>query len=211
MKNYYLFAWMAMATLAVSSCADEEAPGTYISAWEAATGNKIDPNQTWITAVNMTLDVTTPKGALISAYSQGKESRVLYGQKYIDGKGTLQFDIPQSSDSCIAVISFDGEEYNYKNVVLSCDAKQTAVVDFSDESTRAVAATASNHNPALDIVSRDNGKLNMGYTTFPSWTWQTIQKAVQETKNPKDFGLVYDYDLVSNGPFYITLIRSHRN
>ena len=175
-KFFYLFA-LAAATL--TACTDNDVSqydSRYSADFEKAIGGKIDPSQTWVTGTVISAEVKTSGKATVSAYTLGKETRVLYAQKEINGSGTFKFGIPQNLDTRIAFEADYGDaEKVYRKMDLTLALTQKTTIDLSrGATTRAMAESNSRPNPPAAICGNSNQSTeggyaghHFGYTSFP--------------------------------------------
>lgn len=217
MKKQYLYV-CAMAAAVLTSCMDADDSlfeNRYTADFEKAIGGKIDPSQTWVTGTVISAEVKTSGKATVRAYTLGKEERVLYAQKVINGSGTIKFGIPQNRDEKIAFEADYGDaEKVYRKMDLSLDLTQKTIIDLSrGATTRATMAESNSRvNPPASLCGTSNESTdggyaghNFGYTSFPGWTWDNLAVAIPESENPNGKQIT-NYELISTGPFYLSLI-----
>ncbi len=215
-KKFFSFCALAAATL-LTSCTDNDVSqydSRYSADFEKAIGGKIDPSQTWVTGTVISAEVKTSGKATVRAYTLGKETRVLYAEKVINGSGTFTFGIPQNLDTRIAFEADYGDaEKVYRKMDLSLDLTQKTTIDLSrGATTRAMAESNSRPNPPAAICGSSNHSTeggyagdHFGYTSFPGWTWDNLAEAIPESQNPNGKQIT-NYELISTGPFYLSLI-----
>lgn len=186
----------------------------YVADFMEMIGGKVDKNQTWVTGTAISATVKTSGEAVVSVYTLGKETRTLYARKKVDGNGVLVFDIPQNSDEMIAFEAEYGDgERVYRKMNLSTALNQFMAVDMSRNATRAMAESNSVKNPNSALICQSNSSTeggyaghNFGYTSFPGWVWDDLAKAVPESVDPKKNNMITNYELISTGPFYLSLL-----
>ena len=215
-KNYILFSTV-MAAMALTSCMDKietKVDDTYTNEFKDMIGGEIDKAQTWVTGTVISADIRTSGSATVSAYTLGKETRVLYAKKKINGSGTLQFAIPQNRDERIAFEADYGDaDKVYRKMDLSMALTQKTTIDLSrGVSTRALAESNSRIDPPAALCGNSNSSTedgyaghHFGYTSFPGWTWDNLGQAIPEGANPNGKQIT-NYELISTGPFYLSLI-----
>ena len=214
-KKFFYFCALTAATL--TSCTDNDVSqydSRYSADFEKAIGGKVDPSQTWVTGTVISAEVKTSGKATVRAYTLGKETRVLYAQKVINGSGTFTFGIPQNLDTRIAFEADYGDaEKVYRKMDLTLDLTQKTTIDLSrGATTRAMAESNSRPNPPAAICGNSNQSTeggyaghHFGYTSFPGWTWDNLAEAIPESQNPNGKQIT-NYELISTGPFYLSLI-----
>ena len=232
-RKIQLFSIVCASTLLTACGPDTDIAGPqtefdkYAESFKQMIGGEVDKRQNWVTGTVIEADVTTSKPALVSVYTLGKETRSLYAQKTVDGRETFKFDIPQNADTRIAFEADYGEHNSvYRMMKLNLDLKQTASIDLKlnagsspmrSMSTRGamdnMQPTNSVQNPNSRLCGESNQSTDggyaghhFGYTSFPGWSWDNIAKAVPETSDPKKNGQITNYELISTGPFYLSLL-----
>ena len=182
-------------------------------------GGNIDKSQTWVTGTVVEASVTTSGPATVSAYTLGKESRVLYGRKQVNGSGTFRFAIPQNLDTEIAFEADYGDaEKVWRKMDLSLALEQKVTLNLGRSAAVRSAMAPSNSvvSPPASLCGSSNSSTDggyaghhFGYTTFPGWSWDNLAKAVPEAKNPSANGQITNYELISTGPFYLSLLYGY--
>ena len=220
MNNHYKLGF-ALVALTWASCTPEANDSLfenkYTDSFKQMIGGEIDKNQTWVTGTVIVADVRTSGPATVSAYTLGKQDRVLYARKQLNGAGSMEFAIPQNLDKTIAFEADYGDaEKVYRKMDLSLALTQRTTVDLTrSASTRALAESNSVTSPAASLcgssnASTDNGYAghHFGYTAFPGWAWDNLAKAVPEANGtkPHERGQITNYELISTGPFYLSLL-----
>lgn len=190
----------------------------YQADFEAMLGGKIDKNQTWVTGTVIQANVQTSGEATVSVYTLGKETRTLYARERVNGSGVLTFAIPQNSDEHIAFEADYGDaEKVYRKMDLTLALKQQGKIDLTRSATTRADMAASNsvQEPNASICGESNHSTDggyaghhFGYTNFPGWVWDNLAKAVPEADKqlPHVRGQITNYELISTGPFYLSLI-----
>ena len=179
MNNHYKLGF-ALVALTLASCTPEANDSLfenkYTDSFKQMIGGEIDKNQTWVTGTVIVADVRTSGPATVSAYTLGKQDRVLYARKQLNGAGSMEFAIPQNLDKTIAFEADYGDaEKVYRKMDLSLALTQRTTVDLTrSASTRALAESNSVTSPAASLcgssnASTDNGYAghHFGYTAFP--------------------------------------------
>ncbi len=217
-KKFFYFCALTAATL--TSCTDNDVSqydSRYSADFEKAIGGKIDPSQTWVTGTVISAEVKTSGEATVRAYTLGKETRVLYAEKDINGSGTFTFGIPQNLDTRIAFEADYGDaEKVYRKMDLTLALTQKTTIDLSrGATTRAMAESNSVPNPPASLCGSSNQSTedgyaghHFGYTSFPGWTWDNLAQAVPEANGtkPHERNQITNYELISTGQFYLCLL-----
>ena len=223
MKNLNYFRSLIIAGAAVSlvGCLPSMDDSPYVnpqyeSDFIDMIGGAIDKNQTWVTGSVINATVKTSGKAVVSAYTLGKEERTLYARKEVNGSRTFRFAIPQNTDTRIAFEADYGDaEKVWRKMDLNLNLEQNITLDMSrGAATRATMAPSNSvTNPPAILCGESNSSTeggyaghHFGYTTFPGWAWDNLAVAVPETEDPKKNGQITNYELISTGPFYLSLL-----
>ena len=227
MVNHYSWG-IALTSLLMTACSQDKdvfsqgniQDAEYAESFKQMIGGDIDKNQTWVTGTVINAQITTSGPATVSAYTLGKENRVLYARQKIDGSGTFKFAVPQNLDSRIAFEADYGDaEKVWRKMDLSLTLNQSVVLDMRrGPVSRAASMSGSNSvaSPAESLCGNSNPSTegsyaghHFGYTTFPGWSWDNLALAVPEAKNPSANGQITNYELISTGPFYLSLLYGY--
>ena len=183
----------------------------YEMSWEDVFG-KVNPEKTWSGSAVASINVKNAGDAQISIYSLGESKRVLLARETVSSDATITFDMPLGLDYGISVCKENAEGTTYMSVNNSQLAAGTATVDFAVASTKADFPAITEQNKAAltmpTAVSQATGERAKiwGYTNFPSWIWFDINEAIPENKSAVEMGQITNFDLQSNGIFYIAAI-----
>ena len=222
-KNKHNTLGILFGTLLLTSCTDGADNSLfenyYAEQFKNMLGSDIDKSQVWVTGTVVEATVTTSGAATVSAYTLGKEQRVLYGRKKVNGSATFRFAIPQSLDTTIAFEADYGDaEKVWRKMDLDLALTQKTTLDLTRPATVRAAMSPGNSvaSPAASLCGSSNSSTadgyaghHFGYTTFPGWSWDNLANAVPEAKNPAANGQITNYELISTGPFYLSLLYGY--
>ena len=218
-KNALAYLPFLAATLGMASCSEDNAISDSLSQkWQQALSGQSDAKQSWVTAVDMQLNIIDKSGSTVSVYSIGDETPVLLGQKEMKGNGVMRLDIPQGIGNSIGVISDGKDGRLYQRVYLSKDNKQVEDVDFitgtnssvipvetQNARSRVISNTADTPLPTPSgthdaSLNGNTVKATNGYFNFGGWAWEALLQALPEgiradRNNPNGI----DYEFTSDG------------
>lgn len=183
----------------------------YEMSWEETFG-KVNPDKTWSGSTTASIDIKNADNAQISIYSLGESKRVLLARETVASDATITFDMPIGLDHGISICKENADGTIYMSASNEQLAGGTATVDFAPASTKADYPAITEQNKAyLTIPTEVNpatGKRARiwGYTSFPSWIWFDMNAAIPENKSAVEMGQITNFDLQSNGVFYIAAI-----
>ena len=210
----------AILAVALTSCNDLKKPDSiktkeeieYDIAWEQAMG-KVDPEQTWISSKSVTVEVKDAGDAQISIYSLSEAQRTLLARETVSSSATIRFDMPLGLDYGVAVCRETAEGTEYIAVSKADLLSGNAGVSFAGLGTKAGdnPPMSSENKDKLTIATCVNpltGKRAKiwGYTSFPGWIWNDMNAAIPENKAATTTGQITNFELQSNGLFYVSTI-----
>lgn len=219
MKNYLYY--LPVLALAFASCSSDD----FVSAdddasqrWQDAFDGAADSRQSWMTAVNMQLDIVANSGSTVKAYSIGNEKPVLLGCMDMRGNGVMKLDVPQGIGNSIGLVCDGKDGRKYQRIYLSGDNMQVEDVDFirntssnvwlpqeAAQATRDVPVADPSATPLPQQTANYNSSLNgnsvsacKGYVNFGGWAWESLLAALPEgvlaSKNNTEEGLSYEFE-----------------
>ena len=163
-----------------------------------------DPRNTWMTSVNVQLDITVERPCEITAQTILKDQTTILGQKDFEGSGVMFVDVPQSDIASFGLVYDDGiGPKQYRRIDLTGENDQVVRVSFTSEAPLAAAplmmAPGIKSQPAASLCG--NSVLpDCGYLNFGPWAWKDIAAALTEGVNPKDKHVsLIDYEIMARG------------
>ena len=163
-----------------------------------------DPRNTWMTSVNVQLDITVERPCEITAQTILKDQTTILGQKDFEGSGVMFVDVPQSDIASFGLVYDDGiGPKQYRRIDLTGENDQVVRVSFTSEAPLAAAplmmAPGIKSQPAASLCG--NSVLDdCGYLNFGPWAWEDIAAALTEGVDPssKHVSLI-DYEIMARG------------
>lgn len=205
-QNKKIAGWciaVALVIGGIASCDDEAYQTEYArtkAAFLEAIAGKIGSSQGWRTAVTLHVNLRNSEKAVISAFSMGEEEMALYDQDVLSGEGTVRLTIPQSAHREVLVMVESGNQTVEESIQLTGALTEAVTLDLKAK-TALRQATA---NPSSSIYGTDI-QPNVGYTEIDRLAIETVEQYTHEGMDPTERGLIDNYELISNGPFYVTM------
>lgn len=200
------------AAALLTGCSGREAVSEY-DRTEYALTNEIEgyfsPQQWWRTAVRINLNLTTNSAVRIWLTSGANEGTI-YDYKEADESGVIQFTAPQGYENPLYLTVYNFSDLVVKPVLLSGKTEETISVAITRTRSEASPATRSGTPPASLCGNSING--NPRYYEFNTEElvdYRAIMELVKRITNAKESGLTVDYELTTNGPFYITWVDGY--
>lgn len=205
--------------ICITSCNDFKKPDNfktkseieYEKAWTDVIGS-VDPEQTWTASVPVSIDINDAGSSHISIYSLGEEKRVLLASEDVSSSATIEFDMPVGIVNGIAICRESSEGTDFRAVSKADLASGKVSVSFADFGTKADFAPISPANKealtmptGVDPRTGEHAKI-WGYTVFPAWIWADMNAAIPENKSAVATNQITNFELQSNGVFYISTI-----
>ncbi|MBR4897858.1 MAG: LruC domain-containing protein [Prevotella sp.] len=208
----YLFSPFVAFFLFLFACSTEEA--TEFERTNAAfldsLGGNVSSTQWWRTAVKLSVTITTDDSVkLVLLSSQGNRT-VLYDYKEVAASGTVTMTAPQGQGNTLYLRYFYKGKQKTQNITLS----GKSVEHVSLTTTTATMRHGARHvaNPPSSLCGNSIGR-NAKYYQFSNaqlydfFAWMSTN--VERVDAKEVVGQVCNYELVSNGPFYITWVTGN--
>lgn len=211
-RTLYVLLPLMASSLGFIACDKDEVVGQFERVenmfLEQLDGN-VSMVQWWKTSVNLQVKVLSNGPVKIWAMSKEKDG-LLYDYKEASGSSTVSMTVPQNglTDLCIVGISSNG--IVNQHVTLSGRNEEQVTLNMSGSSTRAIGSSTR----AVHSLYGGSVKGNAEYYQFTSEQmedyYRIMEKVVRESADAKlQLGLNCNYELESNGPFYITWIAGN--
>ena len=163
-----------------------------------------DPRNTWMTSVNVQLDITVERPCEITAQTILKDKTTILGQKDFEGSGVMFVDVPQSDIASFGLVYDDGiGPKQYRRIDLTGENDQVVRVSFTSEAPLAAAplmmAPGIKSQPVASLCG-NSVLTDCGYLNFGPWAWKDIAAALTEGVNPKNKHVsLIDYEIMARG------------
>lgn len=148
-----------------------------------------DSKNTWMTSVNVQLDITVEKPCEIIAQTILKDKTTILCQKYFTGSSVMFVNVPQSDIASFGLVYDDGiGPKQYRRIDLTGEKDQVVRVSFKSEaplvSAPLMMTTYIKSQPASSLCGKSILP-DCGYLNFGPWAWEDIAAALTEGVNPK--------------------------
>jgi len=208
MKTLF-FPFIALFLLSVS-CSTEDA--TEIERTNAAfldsLGGNVSAQQMWRTAVRLNINVKTDEPIKMWLLVSQNSQTLLCDYKEVKASGKVVMTAPQGQGEALTL------KYLYKNKVssqsITLSGKREETISLNTASASNARVTRSATYPESLCGSSISG--NAEYYQFTSGQLEDYFKMMDLSMNNKDAkqqGLNCNYELESNGPFYITWVNGY--
>ena len=171
-------------------------------------GSEVSPQQWWRTAVTLKIHVTTDGPVQLKLFSSQSDNWVLYDCKEISASGTVSMTAPQGQGDEFFLNCIYKNKLETHVITLSGKSEENINLDFIGKYSRSVTRGIA---PASLCGSSING--NAEYYQFSdnqlSDFYAMMDLSVNNVDAKNRLGLNCNYELESNGPFYITWVNGY--
>ena len=206
-KNIYL-ALMA-GTLTLVSCSNDKemsAVERTHTSFENLLGGAYSPMQWWRTAVKMKVSATTQDTADVYAFFVGEESGTLFDYKRVTKDSTFCMTVPQTHETRVVLMAKTRTNTVTKEIILTGMPEQTVDFDISQlkENTTETRAFSPSTRAGQSLYGTDILR-NTGYTEVNREGIDIVTQYTKEGLDIEKNGLNGNYELISQGPFKVTM------
>ena len=206
-KNIYL-ALMA-GTLTLVSCSNDKemsAVERTHTSFENLVGGAYSPMQWWRTAVKMKVSATTQDTADVYAFFVGEESGTLFDYKRVTKDSTFCMTVPQTHETRVVLMAKTRTNTVTKEIILTGNPEQTVDFDISQlkENTTETRAFSPSTRTGQSLYGTDILR-NIGYTEVNREGIDIVTQYTTEGMDIEKRGLNGNYELISQGPFKVTM------
>ncbi|MGM9700162.1 MAG: LruC domain-containing protein [Prevotella sp.] len=198
-----------LGTLALAGCSDDKelsAVERTRSSFEELLGGEYSTMQWWQTAIKLKVNVKTQSPTGIYAYFVGEESGILFDYKYVTKDSTFYMTVPQTHEMKVVLMAKEEKNMVTKEVILTGKPEQTVDMDIPKlEATRAAERAAYPITRAGQSLYGTDIMKNCGYTEIEPKGIEIVTQYTEEGMDIEKRGLNGNYELISQGPFCITM------
>ncbi len=194
----------------VTSCSTDEISETERTRSEFidSIGGKISDLQWWHTSVSLKVDVTTEDSVKLLLFGIQGNRRVLYDYKIVDTSGVVSMTIPQGQVKTVYLRSICNQKSKFQSITLSGKPEETVSVNTT---VTQAALTRADEKPASlcgQSINKDAHYISLTDDQIESFfTLMATKKSGVDAK--KVDGLICNYEVESNGPFFITWVSGY--
>ncbi len=206
----YFYSILLLLAMFVTACSTDETSEMERTTNEFldSIGGKISDFQWWHTAVTLKVNVTTVDPVkLILMGSQGN-IKVLYDYKEVTSSGVVTMTVPQGQGNTVYLRSICNNKYGIRSINLSGKPEISINLNTSSSET---AKTRADVRPSSLCGNSING--DGMYNTFNSpqlSSFLSLMAIKPEGVDAKKIeGFICNYEVESNGPFYITWVTGY--
>ncbi|MGM9733878.1 MAG: hypothetical protein ACI3YT_07160, partial [Prevotella sp.] len=198
-----------LGTLALAGCSDEKELTTVErtrSSFEELIGGEYSTMQWWQTAVKLKVNVKTQSPTDIYAYFVGEENGILFDRKYVTNDSTVYMTVPQTHEMRIILLAKEEKNIVTQEVILTGNPEQTVDMDVPKlEASRAAERAIYPITRAGQSLNGTDIIKNCGYTEINPEGIGIVTQYTKEGMDIEKLGLNGNYELISQGPFCITM------
>ena len=171
-------------------------------------GGDISSMHWWRTAVKLKINVTTDESVKLMLLSSQSSNALLYDYKEVTSSETVTMTAPQGQGNTLYLYCIYKGKSSTRTITLS--GKTEEIINLNTTTMRGVATRAENPPASLcgNSINRDakyyqftNSQLNAYYSIMSLDEERLDAKTVE--------GNICNYELESNGPFYITWVTGN--
>ena len=198
-----------LGTLALAGCSDEKelsAVERTRSSFEELIGGEYSTMQWWQTAVKLKVNVKTQSPTDVYAYFVGEENGILFDHKYVTNDTTVYMTVPQTHEMRMILLAKEDKNIVTQEVILNGNPEQTVDMDVPKlEASRAAERAIYPITRAGQSLNGTDIVKNCGYTEIDPEGIEIITQYTKEGMDIEKNGLNGNYELISQGPFCITM------
>lgn len=213
MKRLY-FTITCLCTLLLSGCNSEEASykERVSSNFVDSLGVDISSLQWWKTVVQLKIKLTTDRPVKLALLSSGTGTTWLYDYKEVESSGTVTMTAPQGQGNILKLV------YNYKNknhieeIVLDGTLENRIEINTITSKKSAKRRKAMAESLCGYSIRYLEENIPAEYHAFTASQLEDYFKMMEISKTNTDakvLGLKCNYELVSNGIFWITWVNGY--
>ena len=208
--------WAMVALLICGACSTDDGISEYQrteAAFKQKLGGDVSSVQWWKTAVTLKVNIYTEDKTTLWALSE-EQNGTLYDMAVVEGTETVCLTVPQGQGNQIYLIAKSDNKYYKQVITLTGRSEQSVTVNMTNESASRTIANFSTDNyvpTTLYGKSVEGNATQYQFTSEQMSDWfEMMSKMSEESVNAKEIhGLNVDYELESNGPFYITWVAGN--
>ena len=172
-------------------------------------GGEFSPMQWWRTAVQLKVSIKTPAPTSVSAYSlEDETSGILYDYQQVSQDSVFYLTVPQTANRNFVVMAVRDYQVVMKDIMLTGTPQQSVDLEVplpSDALTKSPQPVDESQLRAGFSVYGTDILPNEGYTEVDPQGIATVIRYTEEGMDPIHQGLNGNYELISQGPFSITM------
>jgi hypothetical protein len=206
----YLSLSLVIGIFLLCSCSTEEASEherTY-AAFLDSLGSGISPVQWWRTSVSLKINVTTNDPVQIRLLSSGTDYWVLYDYKEVSASGSVVMTVPQGQGEKFYLDCICKNRHESHIITLTGKSEETINLDFTAKHNSTRSATTPPTSLCGNSIIGDAQYYQFSDNQLADFD-AMMDLSVNNVDAKNVLGLNCNYELESNGPFYITWVNGY--
>ena len=210
MRFRQMTGWTIASALICAGCSTDDVYSEYQrteASFMRDLGGDISSLQWWKTAV--TLNVTVEAEGKTTLWAMSEEfGGMLYDMATVEGNDAVSLTVPQGQGNKVCLVAICKNQYKSQSIILTGKAEESVTLNLQTSSTRAT----SNYIPTSLYGNSILGNAeHYQFTPEQMTDWHSMMSIMStESVNAKtEHGMNVDYELESNGPFYITWVAGN--
>lgn len=212
MKHLYL-SIAGLFMLLLSGCNSEEAShiDRVSSSFSDSLGVDISSSQWWKTTVRLRIKLTTDRPVKLVLLSSETSVKWLYDYKEVESSGVVTMTAPQGQGNTLTLGYLCSGKYKTMDVTLSGASEENITINTTTSSRSMQASARRRYAPPASLC----GSSIAGNAKYYEFTYDQLQDYYEmmqfssSNRDAKEQGLNCNYELQSNGPFYITWVNGY--
>ena len=169
-------------------------------------GSEISSHQWWRTAVSLKINVTTDAPVQIRLLSTQPYNWVLYDYKEVTSSGSVVMTAPQGQADKFYLNCIYKNKLESHIVTLSGKSEESINLDFTGRINRSVTRNAPPASLCGSSINGDAKYYQFNHNQLADF-YAMMDLSVNNVDAKNRLGLNCNYELESNGPFYITWVN----
>ena len=197
---------LAVTVLTLVGCSDDKdisAVEHTQNAFEELLGGDYNTMQWWQTAVKLKVEAKADEPTDIYAYFVEEDRGTMLDYQFVNKDTTFYMTVPQSGNTRVVLMAKEEKQMVTQDVILTGAPEQTVAFDVNQlkDNTRSTsrATRAGQSLYGTDILR------NIGYTEVNREGIDIVTQYTTEGMDIEKRGLNGNYELISQGPFKVTM------
>jgi len=206
----YLPLSLVIGIILLCSCSTEETSEqkrTYAEFLDSL-GSEVSPLQWWRTAVSLKISVKTDEPVQIRLLSLQTDYWMLYDSKEVSATGTVTMTVPQGQGDKFYLNCILKNRLESHLITLSGKSEENIDLDFTGRHNRSRTRNAPPSSLCGSSINGDAKYYQFNDNQLADF-YAMMDLSVNNVDAKNRLGLNCNYELESNGPFYITWVNGY--
>ena len=200
---------LAVTVLTLVGCSDDKdisAVEHTQNAFEELLGGDYNTMQWWQTAVKLKVEAKADEPTDIYAYFVEEDRGTMLDYQFVNKDTTFYMTVPQSGNTRVVLMAKEEKQMVRHDVILTGAPEQTVDFDISQlkENTTETRAFSPSTRAGQSLYGTDILR-NIGYTEVNREGIDIVTQYTTEGMDIEKRGLNGNYELISQGPFKVTM------